>query len=159
MQIALYGPDIPQNADNVIRTAACMLVPVHIIEPAGFDASDRALKRAGLDYLERANLMRYTSFDCFETWRTGAGARLIVLMTKAPARYTDFSFAADDLLILGRESAGAPECVHASADARLIIAIVDNLRTIVNKKSGAATGTQKYRGGLCHGTWQGPEAN
>ena len=130
MQIALYQPDIPQNTGNVLRTAACLAVPVHIIEPAGFDSSDRALRRAGLDYLERAQLVRHPSFEAFDAWRLDAGHRLIVLTTKARQRYTEFSFERGDLLLFGRESAGLPDHVHAGAEARLAIPTAVGLRSI-----------------------------
>jgi tRNA (cytidine/uridine-2'-O-)-methyltransferase len=130
MQIALYEPDIPQNAGNIIRTATCLAVPVHLIEPAGFDASDRALRRAGLDYLNHAQITRHESFVAFEAWRKHQGERLILLSTHATQCYTDFIFSAGDIVMLGRESAGAPEHVHASADARLVIPLAGNLRSI-----------------------------
>jgi len=130
MQIALYEPDIPQNAGNIIRTATCLAVPVHVIEPAGFDSSNRALKRAGLDYLDRAQITRHESFDAFDAWRKGEGARLILLSTHARQCYTDFAFGLGDVLLLGRESAGAPERVHAAADVRLLIPLAGGLRSI-----------------------------
>src|SRR5690606_15756688 len=118
MQIALYRPDIPQNAGTILRLGACMAVPVHIIEPAGFDASDRALRRAGLDYLDRAVIFRHESFAAFEAWRADAGRRLALITTRGEICYTEFRYRADDVLLLGRESAGAPEGVHKAADAR-----------------------------------------
>lgn len=130
MHIALYQPDIPQNAGNIMRTGACLAVPLHIIEPAGFDSSDGALKRAGLDYLQQADITRHASFADFEDWRRGAGSRLIALTTKAAKRHIDFSFAKDDILLLGRESAGLPDDVHARADARVKIPMASGMRSI-----------------------------
>lgn len=130
MHLALYQPDIPQNAGTILRLAACMAAPVHIIEPAGFDASDRALKRAGLDYLDRADIRRHASFGAFERWRAGADHRLLLLTTKGESCYTDFAFAPGDILLLGRESAGAPDDVHESADARLAIPLAPGLRSL-----------------------------
>lgn len=130
MQIALYQPDIPQNAGTILRLGACMALPVHIIEPAGFDASDRSLRRAGLDYLGHAVICRHASFAAFEAWRADAGHRLLLLTTKGQTCYTDFSFAQGDVLLLGRESAGAPDDVHARADARLAIPVAEGLRSL-----------------------------
>lgn len=130
MQLALYQPDIPQNTGTILRLAACMAVPVHIIEPAGFDASDRALRRAGLDYLDHAEIHRHRSFDDFNDWRRRAGHRLVLLTTQAETPYAAWEFAASDILLLGRESSGVPDAVHASADARLVIPLQAGLRSL-----------------------------
>lgn len=130
MQLALYQPDIPQNTGTILRLAACLAVPVHIIEPAGFDASDRALKRAGLDYLEHVALTRHVSFAEFEAWRRAASVRLVLLTTRGDTPYTAFAFRATDVLLLGRESAGVPEAVHDVADARLRVPMAPGLRSL-----------------------------
>lgn len=137
MRIALYQPDIPQNAGAIFRLCACFGVPVHIIEPAGFDASDRALKRASLDYLDHVDIERHRSFEAFEDWRKEQGLRLILLTTKADTSYLDFEFGDRDILLLGRESAGVPDDVHDSADARLTIPLREGLRSL-NVASAAA---------------------
>jgi tRNA (cytidine/uridine-2'-O-)-methyltransferase len=129
-RIALYQPDIPHNTGAILRFAACVGVGVDIIEPAGFDLSDRGLKRAGMDYVERAALVRHASFETFETWRGGTGARLVLLSTKATQSYVDFEFRSDDVLLFGRESAGVPEAVHQRAEARLIVPMRPGLRSI-----------------------------
>jgi len=129
-RIALYQPDIPHNTGAILRFAACVGVDVDIIEPAGFDLSDRGLKRAGMDYVERAVLRRHISFDAFEEWRHGQSGRLVLFSTKAEQAYTDFAFRADDVLLFGRESAGVPESVHERAEARLIVPMRPGLRSI-----------------------------
>lgn len=121
LRIALYQPDIAGNTGTILRMAACLGLGVDLIEPAGFDISDRALKRAGMDYLEMAALTRHVDFDRFEHWRQGEGRRLILMSTKAALPYTDFRFEAGDIVMLGRESAGVPDHVHDLADQRLII--------------------------------------
>ena len=121
IRIALFQPDIPGNTGAILRLAACLGMTVDIIEPAGFDMSDRALKRAGMDYIEIAALVRHPSWEAFESWREREGRRAILFSTKAERAYTDFSFADGDILLFGRESAGAPDFVHAAADARLLI--------------------------------------
>jgi tRNA (cytidine/uridine-2'-O-)-methyltransferase len=119
--IALYQPDIAGNTGAILRMAACLGVAVDIIEPAGFDMSDRALKRAGMDYLEMAALIRHVDFDRFEQWRRGENRRLVLFSTKATLPYMDFAFRESDILLFGRESAGVPDVVHDRADARLMI--------------------------------------
>ncbi|MGF7009113.1 tRNA (cytidine(34)-2'-O)-methyltransferase [Aminobacter sp. BE322] len=121
LRIALYQPDIAGNTGTILRMAACLGLGVDLIEPAGFDISDRALKRAGMDYLEMAALTRHVDFDRFEHWRQGEGRRLILMSTKAALPYTDFRFEAGDIVMLGRESAGVPDHVHDLADQQLII--------------------------------------
>ena len=121
IRIALYQPDIAGNTGTILRMAACLGVAVDIIDPAGFDHSDRNLKRAGMDYLEMAMLRRHVDFARFEEWRRGEGRRLVLFSTKAAQPYTRFAFAEGDTLLFGRESAGVPEAVHAVADARLVI--------------------------------------
>lgn len=121
LRIALYQPDIAGNTGTILRMAACLGLGVDLIEPAGFDISDRALRRAGMDYLEMAALARHVDFDRFEHWRQGEGRRLILMSTKAALPYTDFRFETGDIVMLGRESAGVPDHVHDLADQRLII--------------------------------------
>ncbi|MDP2621273.1 MAG: tRNA (cytidine(34)-2'-O)-methyltransferase [Hyphomicrobiales bacterium] len=131
MRVALYQPDIPQNAGTILRLCACLDVAVDVIEPAGFPASDRAFRRAGLDYLDRVDLKRHASFAAFEAWRRiNPAARLILLTTKAETSYIGFAFAGDDVLLLGRESAGVPASVHKAADARLRIPMRAGLRSL-----------------------------
>ncbi|MXN63316.1 tRNA methyltransferase [Stappia sp. GBMRC 2046] len=135
--LALYQPDIPQNTGTILRLAACMGVCVHLIEPAGFPLSDHALKRAGMDYLERAALTRHVSFAAFEDWRKGEARRLVLLSTRAAEPYTAFSFESSDILLLGRESAGVPDAVHDAADARLLIPMAEGMRSLNVAISGA----------------------
>ncbi|HZB94169.1 MAG TPA: tRNA (cytidine(34)-2'-O)-methyltransferase [Stellaceae bacterium] len=127
MRLALYEPDIPQNAGALLRLGACLGVAVDIIEPAGFLLSDRRLKRAGMDYLGAAELVRHDSWASF---RAGCRGRLVLLTTRATLAYHRFAFRADDVLLLGRESAGVPEAVHQAADARLRIPLRPGLRSI-----------------------------
>ncbi|MGO4831058.1 tRNA (cytidine(34)-2'-O)-methyltransferase [Rhizobiaceae sp. 2RAB30] len=121
LRIALYQPDIAGNTGTILRMGACLGITIDIIEPAGFDLSDRALKRAGMDYLEMAALVRHVDFASFEQWRRAQGRRLVLFSTKASLPYTQFEFADGDILLFGRESAGVPDHVHESADARLLI--------------------------------------
>jgi tRNA (cytidine/uridine-2'-O-)-methyltransferase len=130
MRLALYEPDIPQNTGTILRLAACLGVPVDLIGPAGFDATDRALRRAGLDYLEHVELTRHESFAAFDEARRSAGARLVLMTTRGGTAYNSFAFAPADILLLGRESAGVPPAVHAAADARLRVPMRAGVRSL-----------------------------
>lgn len=130
LRIALYQPDIAGNTGTILRFAACLDIGVDIIEPAGFPLSDRALKRAGMDYLEMAALSRHADWHAFEEWRKAHARRLVLLTTKAATAYTDFAFAAGDILLFGRESAGVTEEVHQAVDARLTIPMRAGARSI-----------------------------
>lgn len=141
LRIALYQPDIPGNTGTILRMAACFGIGVDVIEPAGFDVSDRALKRAGMDYLEQAALTRHANWEQFQQWRLSEKRRLLLFSTKAAEPYTQFSFRRGDILLLGRESAGVPDEVHLAADARLIIPMVPGARSLNLALSAAiATG-------------------
>ncbi|HEY6254290.1 MAG TPA: TrmH family RNA methyltransferase, partial [Xanthobacteraceae bacterium] len=130
MRIALYEPDIPQNTGTILRLAACLGVEAHIIEPAGFPTSDRAFRRAGMDYLDKVSLQRHASWHAFAAWHAKASARLVLFTTRADMSYLDHAFHPDDLLLFGRESAGVPEAVHAAAAARLAIPMRPHLRSL-----------------------------
>ncbi|WP_334176134.1 tRNA (cytidine(34)-2'-O)-methyltransferase [Pseudoxanthobacter sp.] len=129
MRIALYQPDIPQNTGTILRTAACLGLGVDVIGPAGFDLSDRALRRAGMDYLARAALEVHESWAAFRAARGPAG-RIVLLTTRGAVRHDAFAFAPSDTLLFGRESAGVPEAVHEAADARVRIAMVAGVRSL-----------------------------
>jgi len=130
MQIALYEPDIPQNTGTILRLAACFGIAAHIIEPTGFPSSDRAFRRAGMDYLDQVEIVRHASWEAFEAWRIGADARLILFTTRARRSYLEHTFGPGDVLLFGRETSGVPEKVHAAADARLVIPMREGLRSL-----------------------------
>ncbi|WP_136615933.1 MULTISPECIES: tRNA (cytidine(34)-2'-O)-methyltransferase [Mesorhizobium] len=130
LRIALYQPDIAGNTGTILRFAACLGLGVDIIEPAGFPLSDKALKRAGMDYLEMAALTLHVDWHAFEDWRKTGARRLVLLSTKATTAYTGFTFAEGDILLFGRESAGVPDPVHQAADARLTIPMQGAARSI-----------------------------
>jgi len=128
--MALYEPDIPQNTGTILRLAACLGVEVHLIEPAGFPTSDRAFRRAGMDYLDRVALQRHVSWAAFEAWRRAGGLRVVLFTTRAERSHLAERYGPEDILMFGRESAGVPDAVHAAADARVKIPMVDGLRSI-----------------------------
>ncbi|MQT13967.1 tRNA (cytidine(34)-2'-O)-methyltransferase [Segnochrobactrum spirostomi] len=130
MRLALYQPDIPQNTGTMLRLCACLAVAVDIIEPAGFPVSDRAFRRAGLDYLDAVAITRHVSWAAFEAARRAEGRRLVLATTRAETSYPAFAFAPGDILLVGRESAGVPDDVHDAADARVTIPMHNGLRSL-----------------------------
>lgn len=130
IRIALYQPDIPGNTGTILRLAACLGAGVDIIEPAGFDISDRNLKRAGMDYIASVALVRHVNWERFEEWRATTGRRLVLASTKAALPYTKVEYRPDDILLFGRESAGVPDHVHHKADERVLIPMVEGQRSI-----------------------------
>jgi tRNA (cytidine/uridine-2'-O-)-methyltransferase len=130
VSLVLYQPDIPQNAGTMLRLCACMGVEAHLIEPAGFDTSDRNFRRAGMDYLEHVRLLRHRSWEDFTTWRQESGRRLVLLTTRGDTPYTALPYAADDILMVGRETSGVPETVHAAVDARIVIPMQAGFRSV-----------------------------
>jgi len=129
MRLALYQPDIPQNTGTILRLAACLGVAVDVIGPAAFDLTDRALRRAGLDYLAEVEIVRHASFAEFDAARQRP-SRLVLLTTRGDTPYMAFTFRGGDTLLLGRESAGVPDAVHEAADARLRIPMRPGLRSL-----------------------------
>ena len=130
IRIALFQPDIAQNTGTILRLCACLGLEAHIIEPAGFPVSDRAFRRAGLDYLDQVSIVRHVDWQAFEPWRRETGARLLLFTTAAADSYLDFAYRDGDVLMFGRESAGVPAEVHEAADARLLIPMRPGLRSL-----------------------------
>jgi len=130
IRIALYQPDIAQNTGTILRLAACLGLQAHLIEPAGFPSSDRAFRRAGMDYLDQVDLVRHASWAAFAQWRHEHALRLVLFTTQGAQNYLTFGYQAGDVLLFGRESAGVPADVHAAADARLLIPLRPGLRSL-----------------------------
>jgi tRNA (cytidine/uridine-2'-O-)-methyltransferase len=128
IDVALYQPDIPPNVGTIIRLGACLGIRVHIIEPAGFAFSDQSFKRAGLDYLDRATVIRHGCYADFCAAITGR--RQLLLSTKASIAYTSFVYRGDDILLVGRESSGVPPSVHRRVDERLVIPMQPGMRSL-----------------------------
>src|SRR3954464_553324 len=99
MRIALYEPGIPQNTGPILRLCACLGVEAHLIEPAGFPTSDRAFRRAGMDYLDQVAVARHANWEAFEAWRRADGGRLVLMTTRARVSYLDHAFRRDDVLL------------------------------------------------------------
>jgi tRNA (cytidine/uridine-2'-O-)-methyltransferase len=128
LRLALYQPDIPQNTGALLRTAACLAVPVDIIEPCGFILDDKRMRRAGMDYMDRVVVRRHAGWQDFQA--AYPGCRRVLLTTQAETVYTDFRFAAGDILLTGRESAGVPDDIHGEVEARITIPMAPELRSL-----------------------------
>lgn len=128
MRLALYQPDIAQNAGTILRLAACFGVAVDVIEPCGFAFDERRFRRAGMDYLDRVDLRRHSSWAAFA--REPRPGRLVLLTTRADVAHTAFAFHADDTLMVGQEGAGVPEEIHGVADARVRVPMADGMRSL-----------------------------
>ncbi len=131
MILVLFQPDIPQNTGTLIRLGACMGVPLHIIEPCGFAFDDRKLRRSSMDYYEHATITRHISWQAFLDFRRSLPhSRLLLLSAHASTPYTQYHYQKDDMLLLGRESAGVPDYVREAADAGLTIPMQGSVRSL-----------------------------
>lgn len=128
--IALFEPDIPQNTGTILRLCACLGITAHLIEPAGFPVTDRAFRRAGMDYLDRVTIERHASFAAFDAWRQRAGLGLTLFTTRGAVSYLDHDYRPPQVLLFGRESAGVPDHVAETADIRLRIPMQEGLRSL-----------------------------
>jgi len=139
MRLALFQPDIPQNLGAAIRLGACLGVPLDVIEPCGFPVSDKALRRAALDYAQIADVTRHPAWSFFRTESERQNRRLVLMTTKGATPLPDFRFQPGDVLLVGRESAGVPDEVHEAAGARVVIPLVPGARSL-NVVTAAAIG-------------------
>lgn len=130
MRLALFQPDIPQNLGANIRLAACLGVALDIIEPCGFPLTDRALRRTAMDYGQNVQITRHSGWQAFHDSPERAGRRIVLLTTRAETQLNEFSFLANDCLLMGRESAGAPEDIHNAADAAVRIPLAEGARSL-----------------------------
>ena len=130
VDLALYQPDIAQNTGTLIRLGACIGVTVHVIHPTGFIFSPKTMRRAGLDYLDQATVVEHTGFAAFDAWRRAAGRRLVLATTKASQSAYAADYRGDDIIMVGRESAGVPDAIAQICDLRVRIPMRENLRSI-----------------------------
>lgn len=145
MRLALYQPDIPQNLGAAIRLCACLQIGLDVIEPCGFPLTDTALKRAALDYGDKAKLARHPSFAAFRAAPEREGGRLVLVETDGAIRLQDFSFSTGDTLILGRESAGSPGGLYEAAAVSLRIPMAAGLRSLNVVTAAAVVLTEAMR--------------
>jgi tRNA (cytidine/uridine-2'-O-)-methyltransferase len=137
MRLALYQPDIPTNTGTLMRLCACLGVPVDIIAPCGFPASDRSLRRALMDYDALLDFTLHMDWSAFEQLLRAAGRRLVAVETVATTPYADFAFGAQDVLLMGRETAGTPDEVLARCDAAVRIPMQSGARSLNVAMAGA----------------------
>lgn len=139
MRLALYEPEIPQNTGTLLRLAACLGVGVDLIEPFGFIWTDSKLKRAGMDYLDQVHIKRHTSWQAFCAQRVHETPppRVVLLTPHTSTLYHEFTFAPHDILMLGRESDGVPDAVHAACEAHVRIPMKPGLRSMNVALAGA----------------------
>ncbi|MET3924436.1 tRNA (cytidine(34)-2'-O)-methyltransferase [Devosia sp. 2618] len=130
VDLALYQPDIANNTGTLIRLGACLGTTIHLIHPTGFPFSAKSLARAGLDYVDHAMVQEHISWSHFDLWRREANRRLVLLTTKTETSAYAVDFQPDDILMVGRESAGVPDAVAEAADLRIRIPMRDGLRSI-----------------------------
>jgi len=143
IEIALYQPDIPQNTGTILRTAACLGTPVHIIEPAGFRWSLASFRRAGMDYIEHVNLTRHNCYDDFvEATKT---RRIVLATTKTTKSYLNFEFQSGDIILFGRESAGVPQSVHDNHTNQITIKMQHHTRSLNIAVSAAMISAEALR--------------
>lgn len=130
MQMALFQPDQPQNTGTLLRLGACMRAPVHIIEPCGFPFSPKAVKRYAMDYADHVDIRHHLDWSSFLIDQERRKHRIVLLTTKSDIPYTQFAFSPGDTLLVGSESAGAPNFVHERADAQITIPMVPEVRSL-----------------------------
>lgn len=132
MHLVIYQPDIPQNLGTMLRLSACMNLHVELIEPCGFVYDDKKVRRAGMDYIDHVSLRRHVSWEKFLQFRQEQmpSSRLILMTTKSSLSYTSFAFKEEDMLLVGRESAGVPEEVSRACDVGLVIPMQPPLRSL-----------------------------
>lgn len=130
MRLALYQPDIPQNTGTLLRMAACLGLEVDLIEPAGFDISDRNFRRSGMDYLDHVTIQRHSCWEAFNDWRKLEQFRLVLVTVRGQTAYTQFHFEPHDILMMGRESFGFSENVHMAADKSVVIPMQSKMRSL-----------------------------
>lgn len=145
ISIALFQPDIPGNTGAILRLGACLNVAIHIIEPAGFDISDRNLRRAGMDYIELAKLQRHLDWQHFYNYTKKERRRLLLFTTKTTDSYYNVVYEPGDILLFGRESAGVPDYVHESSDIQLTIPMQKSVRSLNLALSVAMATSQALR--------------
>lgn len=145
MRLALYQPDIPQNLGAALRLCACLGVALDVIEPCGFPLTDAAMKRAALDYGDKAKVARHASFAAFRAVPERQSGRLVLIETDGALNFQDFSFSTGDTLVLGRETAGSPGELYEAAQASLRIPMVRGLRSLNVISAGTVVLTEALR--------------
>ena len=145
MRLALYQPDIPGNLGAALRLCACLGVALDVIEPCGFPLTDAAMKRAALDYGDKARVARHAGLAAFAAAPEREGGRLVLVETDGAVDFQDFAFSTADTLILVRESAGSPGELYAAAEASVRIPMQRGLRSLNVVTAAAVVLTEAMR--------------
>lgn len=130
LNLVLYQPDIPQNLGAMLRLSACLGAHIHVVEPCGFPLSDQKLKRAGMDYIQHAQLTRHIDWEDFLKYKTKREGRMFLLETDGDTRYTDVKYQQNDYIVLGRESAGTPRELYAQMEKVIVIPMRKGVRSL-----------------------------
>ena len=129
INVVLVEPEIPQNTGNIARTCAAVGAELHIVKPIMFDISDKAVKRAGLDYWRHLTVRTYESLD--EFMELNGGENLYFCSTKAKKLYTDIEYAGDVWLVFGKETKGLPEpLIFGNFDRAITIPMREGIRSL-----------------------------
>ncbi len=141
IDIALFQPDIAGNVGTILRMSACFGVRCHIIEPCGFAFGERALKRAGMDYLDGSEYIRHADWSEFAKWTATQNRKIALMTTKGSKPLPDAEFSESDIILMGSEAAGAPDYVHDIASTRVHIPMRSGFRSLnVAVAAGIALG-------------------
>jgi tRNA (cytidine/uridine-2'-O-)-methyltransferase len=130
MRIALYQPEIAGNMGAVLRLSACLNVKCDIIEPCGFPFSDKSLKRAGMDYADAVEIERHQDAAGFIANAKANQRRIVLMTTKGSTSLFNVAFQPDDIILMGSESSGVPDDLHAAADLRIRIPMLPPFRSL-----------------------------
>jgi tRNA (cytidine/uridine-2'-O-)-methyltransferase len=145
VRLALYQPDIPQNLGAALRLCACLGLALDLIEPCGFPLTDASMKRAALDYGDKAKVVRHASLARFQAAPEREGGRLVLVETDGAISFQDFSFSTGDTLVLGRESAGSPGALYEAAQASVRVPMARGLRSLNVVTAAAIVLTEAMR--------------
>ncbi|MBL8637670.1 MAG: tRNA (cytidine(34)-2'-O)-methyltransferase [Alphaproteobacteria bacterium] len=147
MRLAAFQPDIPQNTGALMRLCAGFNVPLELIEPFGFPWNERKIRASAMDYFDHVTLRRHPSWDAFR--HNFPESRIVLLTTKSDLPYTSFSFRENDILLLGRESAGVPDEIHAQLPDRVTIPMSPATRSFNVAMAGAIVLSEALRQTSC----------
>ena len=128
--LVMFQPERPQNFGAALRLCACLGAELHVVEPCGFPLHDRRIRQAALDYGSKISWQTHLDLEPFLEWHRQQDRRLILLSTRAEAAYHTAAYRPDDLIVVGRESSGAPAALHEVADRRVRVPIQAGCRSL-----------------------------
>ena len=128
--ICLYQPDMPQNLGVIIRTAACLEFPLHIIKPLPFSMTDKRFKGVVMDYIDHCEIVNHENWDNFYLYSKKNNNRIILATTKTDNNLYEFKFEDNDIILFGKETAGVPETIHNTVNDKITIPISSKTRSL-----------------------------